>query len=241
MNTCIHIESLAKAYGTVRALEGIDLDIPEGEIFGLLGPNGSGKTTTLECLLGMRKADRGRCRILGLDPIRQRTELFARAGVQFQDPAWPEKIKVSEVCGLQDRLYRLAPGQTLATLAMLGLEARSDSLVSSLSGGEKQRLALTQALAHRPQAIFLDELTTGLDPEARRKVWDHLLEVRDQGATIFLTSHSMEEVEALCQQIALLRQGRIVFLGSPEALKAQTGQATLEQAYLAHLKQEVSA
>lgn len=241
MKTCIHIKGLTKNYGEVRAVDKLDLSIPEGEIFGLLGPNGSGKTSTLECLLGMRSTDAGQCSILGLDPRGKRSTLFAQVGVQFQDPAWPEKIKVVEVCGLHDRLYRLAPGQTLATLAKLGSENQGPRLVTTLSGGEKQRLALTQALAHQPKAIFLDELTTGLDPEARRRVWDHLLEVQRQGATIFLTSHSMEEVQALCQRVALLRKGQIVFLGSPDELMAQTGQSTLEQAYLAHLKQEVSA
>lgn len=241
MDTCIRIDGLAKRYGQRRILTGLELEVPHGQVFGLLGPNGSGKTTTLACLLGIRRADQGRLSVLGLDPIARRTTLFRRVGVQFQDPAWPEKLKVREACRVHDRIHRLAKGKTEETAGLFGLDDRYDALVSALSGGERQRLALVLALAHQPQAVFLDELTTGLDPEARHIVWNHLRRINEQGTTIFLTSHSMEEVEALCQRIAILRKGGFSFLGSPDQLRQETAAATLEQAYLAHLKKENAA
>lgn len=233
MNNVVSVRELRKSYGDELAVAGVSFDVARGETFGLLGANGAGKTTTLECLLGVRTADAGSATILGMDPRAQRKKLFERVGVQFQEARYQDKITVDELCRETRALYREAydPAQLLARFGLTDVRTRA---VESLSGGQRQRLFVVLALIPRPEVVFLDELTTGLDVRARRDVWDLLAEMRAKGMTIVLTSHFMDEVEALCDRIAIMRKGRIVFSGTvAEAVAAQSAK-TFEDAYLAY-------
>ena len=231
MNDVVHVRDLVKTYGGVPAVDGIGFDVAIGETFGLLGANGAGKTTTLECLLGVSRPDAGSVTILGLDPRTRRKELFQRVGVQFQEARYQDKITVDELCRATRALYREAddPAKLLARFSLT--EVRKQA-VESLSGG--QRLFVVLALIPRPEVVFLDELTTGLDVKARRDVWNLLDEMRQQGMTIVLTSHFMDEVEALCDRVIILRKGRIVFEGTVAEAVASGPFASFEDAYLAY-------
>ena len=224
MNDVVHVRDLVKTYGGVPAVDGIGFDVAIGETFGLLGANGAGKTTTLECLLGVSRPDAGSATILGLDPRTRRKELFQRVGVQFQEARYQDKITVDELCRATRALYREAddPAKLLARFSLT--EVRKQA-VESLSGGQRQRLF---------EVVFLDELTTGLDVKARRDVWNLLDEMRQQGMTIVLTSHFMDEVEALCDRVIILRKGRIVFEGTVAEAVASGPFASFEDAYLAY-------
>ena len=233
MNDVVHVRDLVKTYGGVPAVDGIGFDVAIGETFGLLGANGAGKTTTLECLLGVSRPDAGSVTILGLDPRTRRKELFQRVGVQFQEARYQDKITVDELCRATRALYREAddPAKLLARFSLP--EVRKQA-VESLSGGQRQRLFVVLALIPRPEVVFLDELTTGLDVKARRDVWNLLDEMRQQGMTIVLTSHFMDEVEALCDRVIILRKGRIVFEGTVAEAVASGPFASFEDAYLAY-------
>lgn len=233
MNDVVHVRDLVKTYGGVPAVDGIGFDVAIGETFGLLGANGAGKTTTLECLLGVSRPDAGSATILGLDPRTRRKELFQRVGVQFQEARYQDKITVDELCRATRALYREAddPAKLLARFSLT--EVRKQA-VESLSGGQRQRLFVVLALIPRPEVVFLDELTTGLDVKARRDVWNLLDEMRQQGMTIVLTSHFMDEVEALCDRVIILRKGRIVFEGTVAEAVASGPFASFEDAYLAY-------
>lgn len=228
---------LRKTYRDVVAVDALDLEIAEGEIFGLLGPNGAGKSTTIECLLGTRDADAGEVRLLGLDPVRDRARLFERVGVQFQEMGYQDKLRVGELCRLTSSLYT-RPRDWRELLAEFGLTAKEGQLVSALSGGQRQRLAIVQALIVDPKLVFLDELTTGLDPHARRKVWELIRRINAAGVTVVLTSHFMDEVEYLCDRIAILDAGRLVAAGTPGELVAKVAAAGLEEAFLAYTECE---
>jgi len=191
--------------------------VQEGEIFGILGPNGAGKTTTAECIEGLRTPDRGEISVLGLDPRRDRAELTQRLGVQLQDSQLPDKLRVTEALELYSSFYR-RPADWRALVDMLGLAAKGKTPFKKLSGGQKQRLSIALALVGSPQVAVLDELTTGLDPQARRDTWDLIEGVRSRGVTIVLVTHFMEEAERLCDRVALIDAGRIVALDSPAAL-----------------------
>lgn len=217
MNSAVRIENLRKAYGSVVAVEDVSFDVPAGEIFGVVGPNGAGKTTTIECIEGIRRADRGSILVLGLDPARQERELRQRIGVQLQQSALPARIKVWEALDLYASFYDQAVDWR-ALLDRLGLADKRNAAFAKLSGGQKQRLFIALALLNDPELIFLDELTTGLDPQARRAMWDLVREIRDQGKTVVLTTHFMEEAERLCDRVAIMDQGRIVALDSPANL-----------------------
>lgn len=232
MENIITVCELTKAYGPSPAADHISLSVRAGTVFGLLGANGAGKSTTIECILGTKRADSGEAVILGLDPRRDRRRLFQRVGVQFQSCDYQPEIRVSELCEETACLYR-TPADWKALCAQFGLADKAASAVRSLSGGERQRLFIVLALIPNPQVVFLDELTTGLDARARRDVWKILEGLKERGLTFFLTSHFMDEVEALCDEICILRKGRIVFCGTVRQAMEKSGCEKFEDAYLA--------
>jgi ABC-2 type transport system ATP-binding protein len=215
--TVIEVEGLHKSYGDHVAVEDVGLEVRAGEIFGLLGPNGAGKTTTVECLQGLRRRDRGRVRVLGLDPERDGDRLRRRIGAQLQSSALPDRLRVGEALWLFARDHDgAAPLDQLGR--RWGLERLWRRPFAKLSGGEQQRLFIALALVNRPQLVLFDELTTGLDPQARRATWDLVRQVRDDGATVVLVTHFMEEAEHLCDRVAIVDQGRVVATGTPSQL-----------------------
>jgi ABC-2 type transport system ATP-binding protein len=220
MGAVIEVQHLHKNYGETAAVDDVCFAVEEGEIFGILGPNGAGKTTTVECIEGLRTPDRGEISVLGLNPLRDRAELTQRLGVQLQDSQLPDKLRVTEALELYSSFYR-RPADWRALLDMLGLAGKSKTAFKKLSGGQKQRLSIALALLGSPQVAVLDELTTGLDPQARRDTWDLIEGVRARGVTIVLVTHFMEEAERLCDRVALIDSGRIVALDTPAALAAR--------------------
>ena len=231
MNEAIHVEHLTKSYGGRTVLNDLCLSVPAGTVFGLLGANGAGKSTAIGCMLGVNRADSGRVTLLGQDPRRRQKTLFERIGVQFQQGDYQQEIRVGELCEETACLYR-RPADWRALCARFGIGDKLASAVKSLSGGERQRLFIVLALIPQPELVFLDELTTGLDARARREVWKALEALKRQGLTIFLTSKFMDEVEALCDTVCILRAGRAVFCGTVEQAKRQCGCGRLEDAYL---------
>lgn len=213
----VQAEDLRKRYGSVLAVDGVSFEVYEGEVFGMVGPNGAGKTTTIECIQGLRYADEGLVRVLGLDPQRDRYILRSRIGVQLQESVLPARIRVWEALDLYASLYP-SPVDWLPLIAQVGLHGKRNAFFTTLSGGEKQRLFIALALINDPEVVFLDELTTGLDPQARRAIWDLVWAMRDRGKTVVLTTHLMEEAERLCNRVAIVDHGRIVALDSPEHL-----------------------
>lgn len=221
----IAVEHLHKAYGPVVAVDDVSVAVKEGEIFGILGRNGAGKTTTVECITGLRHPDRGTISLLGLDPQHDRHELHELVGVQLQHSALPDRIRVGEAVELYASFYR-EPADGRELLATLGLERARDQAFAKLSGGQKQRLSIVLALIGQPKIAVLDELTTGLDPEARRETWTLIEGVRNRGVTIVLVTHYMEEAERLCDRVALIDHGNVIALDHPAALghSARTSQ-----------------
>lgn len=213
----IRVRDLAKRYGRTAAVDGVSFDVAPGEIFGLIGPNGAGKTTTMECVEGLRAPDRGTVSVLGLDPRRDIRVLQQRIGVQLQDAQLQKRVTVREAVGLWASLYD-APLDGDRLLDQLGLTDKRQAWFMTLSGGQKQRLLIALALINDPEVVFLDELTTGLDPQARRTIWELVRDVRARGKTVFLTTHLMEEAERLCDRVAIIDHGRLVDLGAPAAL-----------------------
>ena len=217
MSSVIEVRNLRKTYGDTVAVDDISFTVAEGEIFGILGPNGAGKTTTVECVEGLRKPDRGAISVLGLDPLRDRAEVTQVLGVQLQESQLPAKLRVAEALDLYSSFYR-APAEWRELLEVLGLADKGRTPFGKLSGGQKQRLSIALALAGAPRIAVLDELTTGLDPQARRDTWELIEGIRDRGVTVVLVSHFMEEAERLCDRVALIDQGRVVELDTPAAL-----------------------
>jgi ABC-2 type transport system ATP-binding protein len=214
MKTIVQVDGFRKIYGETIAVDQISFEVNEGEIFGMVGPNGAGKTTTIECLEGLRKPDEGRLRVLGLDPQRDSKTLRGCTGMQLQQSNLPDRMRVWEALDLYTSFYhRTLDWQQL--LAQLGLEEKRNTPFSKLSGGQKQRLFIALALLPDPQLVFLDELTTGLDPQARHAIWDLVSDVRARGKTVMLTTHFMEEAEHLCDRVAILDHGKIVALDTP--------------------------
>ena len=213
----VRVSGIRKTYGATVALEDVSFEVERGEIFGLIGPNGAGKTTTLECVEGLRKPDRGTIVVLDLDPFRDRRALQNRIGVQLQEAQLQKRIKVWEAVDLWASLYRaqVDGGQLLERL---GLAEKRQAWFMTLSGGQKQRLFIALALISDPELVFLDELTTGLDPQARRAIWELVRGIKDRGKTVVLTTHLMEEAERLCDRVAIVERGRVVDVGSPDAL-----------------------
>ncbi len=215
------MSGVRKTYGSLVAVDDVSFDVRPGEIFGLIGPNGAGKTTTMECVEGLRKPDRGSISVLGLDPIRDVYVLQRRIGVQLQQAQLQKRIKVREAVHLWAALYGkpVADGDRL--LDQLGLAEKRNAWFMTLSGGQKQRLFIALALVNDPELVFLDELTTGLDPQARRAIWDLIRGIRARGKTVFLTTHLMEEAERLCDRVAIIEHGRIIDIDTPERLVAR--------------------
>jgi ABC-2 type transport system ATP-binding protein len=222
MKQVVQVEKLRKTYGATVAVDEVSFEVQEGEIFGMVGPNGAGKTTTIECIEGLRKPEQGTIRVLGVDPQRDSQTLRTRTGMQLQQSNLPERMKVWEALDLYSSFYpKAADWEEL--LKQLGLEEKRNATFSKLSGGQKQRLFIALALLPNPQLVFLDELTTGLDPQARHAIWDLVRDVRSKGKTILLTTHFMEEAERLCDRVAILDHGRIVALDTPAALIRNLG------------------
>lgn len=237
MKTTIKVENLSKSYANVKAVEHLNLSICRGEVFGLLGANGAGKSTTIECILGTKKQDSGTVAILGMNPQTERKKLFEKVGVQFQEANYQQKIKVSELCEVTASLYKTAKDYT-HLLHQFGLSDKLKSHVSELSGGQKQRLFIVLALIPNPEVVFLDELTTGLDARARRDVWKSLADLKVEGLTILLTSHFMDEVEALCDKIMILNKGKSIFCGTVQEAIAASPYEKFEDAYLWYTDEE---
>lgn len=216
-NDVVVVDQLRKTYGSTVAVDNVSLTVRDGEIFGILGPNGAGKTTTVESIAGLRTPDAGIIRVLGLDPRRDRARLTSLVGVQLQAAQLPEKLRVREALELYASFYP-APVEPAALLDRLGLTGLQNVAFGKLSGGQQQRLSIALALVGNPRIAILDELTTGLDPQARRDTWDLVRRIRDSGVTIILVTHFMAEAEELCDRIAIIDAGRVVATGTPAAV-----------------------
>ena len=225
MPAVIEVRHLHKSYGANVAVDDLSFTVQRGEIFGILGPNGAGKTTTVECIEGLRAPDTGRISVLGLDPRRDRAELTQRLGVQLQDSQLPDQLRVAEALRLNSAFYR-NPADWHALMDTLGLKDKSKTPFGKLSGGQKQRLSIALALLGSPRVAVLDELTSGLDPQARRDTWELIEGVRDRGVTIVLVTHFMEEAERLCDRVALIDAGKVVAIDTPAGLagRVEAGQ-----------------
>ncbi len=237
MEKAIEVKNLCKSYDHIKAVENISISIPRGEVFGLLGANGAGKSTTIECIIGTKKPDQGTVSILEMDPRKERRKLFEKVGVQFQEANHQDKIRVGELCKVTASLYKTSLDYT-ALLKQFGLSDKLKSQVSELSGGQKQRLFIVLALIPDPEVVFLDELTTGLDAKARRDVWKSLEALKLRGITILITSHFMDEVEALCDRIMILKNGESVFLGTVQEAITASPYDKFEDAYLWYTDEE---
>lgn len=216
-NAVIKVNDLSKRYGKLEAVRGISFEVHRGEIFGIVGPNGAGKTTTVEIVEGLRTFNSGTVSVLGLHPQKDANKLKQRIGIQLQESILPDRIKVREALNLFSALYdRSAPWDTL--VEQLGLNEKLNAYYDSLSGGQKQRLSIAMALLNDPEIVFFDELTTGLDPQARRAIWELVREVRDMGKTVILVTHFMEEAERLCDRVAIIDNGKLIALDAPRQL-----------------------
>ena len=218
--TALEVRNLHKRYGHHVAVDDVSFSVEEGEIFGIIGPNGAGKTTTVECIAGLRTPDSGSISVLGLDPIKDRTKVRERLGVQLQESSFPDAIKVAEALDLYSSFYR-DPADWRELMDLLDLTGKRSTRYKALSGGQKQRLSIALALVGRPRVAILDELTTGLDPQARRDTWTLIERVRDTGVTILLVTHFMDEAERLSDRIAVIDNGRVAAVDTPAGLIAQ--------------------
>ena len=214
----IQVSGVRKTYGSTVAVDEVSFEVNDGEIFGLIGPNGAGKTTTMECIEGLRTPDRGAISVLGLDPFHDVYKLQDRIGVQLQQAQLQKRIKVWEAVHLWASLYQKKAMDGERLLEQLGLIDKRNAWFMTLSGGQKQRLFIALALINDPEVVFLDELTTGLDPQSRRAIWDLVRDIRKRGKTVFLTTHLMEEAERLCDRVAIIEHGRIIDIDTPERL-----------------------
>ena len=216
----IEVSNLQKSYGKLEAVKDVTFSVEQGEIFGIVGPNGAGKTTTVECIEGLRDYDNGFVSVLGLDPLKQAKTLKQRIGIQLQEGQLPDRLKVWEALDLFSSLYKKSvPWRPL--LDELGLAEKSNDYFDNLSGGQKQRLSIAMALVNDPEVVFFDELTTGLDPQARHTIWDLVKRIRDKGKTVILVTHFMEEAERLCDRVAIIDHGRVIALDTPKKLIRQ--------------------
>ncbi|MFW6720448.1 ABC transporter ATP-binding protein [Streptomyces sp. MAR4 CNY-716] len=232
MATAIAVQDLRKRYGDVRAVDGVSFEVREGEFFGLLGPNGAGKTTTLEMVEGLRRPDEGRAVLLGEPSWPRNPALLRRMGVQLQASAFFEKLTAREQIRTFASLYGIGDGRADAMLAEVGLTEKAGTREDKLSGGQAQRLSIACALVHDPELVFLDEPTTGLDPQARRNLWDLLRGINAAGRTVVLTTHYMDEAEVLCDRVAVMDAGRILRIGAPAELAAELEVDSLEDVFL---------
>ncbi len=240
MNTLIQANDLTKRFGTRLAVDHISLSVGEGEVFGLLGHNGAGKSTTIDLLLGLKSPDSGTSTIFSLDPRKHRKDVFSQVGVQLQSTSYQNNITVRECCEEMAALYR-EPADYEELLSQFGLFEFQNKKVETLSGGERQKLSVALALLPDPKVIFLDELTTGLDTVARREVWRTLLQLKKKGVSMFLTSHYMDEVEVLCDRILILDHGKEVVMDTVDNIIDKSPYKRLEEAYLWYMGEEVIA
>lgn len=233
----VSVRNLTKSFSGRRVVDDLSFDVQKGEVFALLGHNGAGKSTTIDLILGLKAPDGGSAKILGMDAAKNRKQVFERVGVQLQNTRYQPNITVEEACIEYASLYA-APADYPQLLERFGLGALRKNFVSKLSGGERQKLSVVLALIGNPQIVFLDELTTGLDVVARREVWRTLKQLKEQGLTIFLTTHYMEEAEALCDRVYIIKSGKRVAEGTIDAVIAASGQKNLEDAYLFFMGEE---
>jgi ABC-2 type transport system ATP-binding protein len=222
MNYVIEVKNLKKYYKEIKAVDGISFEVYENEIFGMVGPNGAGKTTAIECIEGLRKPDSGEIKVLGLNPNKDREILYQKISVQLQETSYQDKIKVYEICELFSSFYK-NPINYKELLERFELIDFKNSFVMKLSGGQKQKLSIILALIPNPKIIFLDEITTGLDPKARRDMWQMIKDLKIEGRTIFITTHYMEEAETLCDRVAIIDKGKIIALDTPKKLIEKSG------------------
>ena len=235
--TVIRVQNLTKSFGGRKVVDDLSFSVKRGEVFALLGHNGAGKSTTIDLILGLKTPDGGAAALLEQNAAKNRKQVFERVGVQLQHTQYQSNITVEEACIEYAFLYAL-PADYPALLEKFGLLPLRKSLVSKLSGGERQKLSVVLALIGKPEIVFLDELTTGLDVAARREVWRTLKQLKEQGLTILLTTHYMEEAEALCDRICLIRSGKKVTEGTVAEVVAASGQSNLEDAYLFFMGEE---
>ena len=228
----IQVENLYKNYGAVEALRGVSFQVAEGEVFGLLGPNGAGKTSAVEILEGLRTPDRGTVRVGGLDPQKAGSDFKQQVGAVLQATSLPDKLRVSEALSLFARFYKRHRNSE-ELLRRFQLEEKRHAFYSELSGGQKQRLALALALVNDPSVLFLDEPTAGLDPQVRREIYTIIEELRQEKKTILLTTHYIEEAERLCERVAIVDNGRVIAMGTPQELKSRSAGTTRIQVRLA--------
>lgn len=233
----VSVRSMTKSFSGRTVVDDLSFDVQKGEVFALLGHNGAGKSTTIDLILGLKAPEAGTARILGMDAAKHRKQVFERVGVQLQNTRYQPGITVEEACIEYASLYA-APADYPQLLERFGLGTLRKSFVSKLSGGERQKLSVVLALIGSPEIVFLDELTTGLDVVARREVWRNLKQLKGQGLTIFLTTHYMEEAEALCDRVCIIRSGKKVIEGTIGDVIAASGQKNLEDAYLFYTGEE---
>jgi ABC-2 type transport system ATP-binding protein len=220
MTNAIEVADLVKIYGSLRAVDGISFEIEPGQIFGMLGPNGAGKSTTVEIVEGLRQADSGRVEVLGIDVRRHPRQVKERIGVQLQSTAFYKQLSARQLLRLFASFFaKSLPVESL--IAMVNLEEKADAPSDSLSGGQRQRLAIAVALVNDPAIVFLDEPTTGLDPQARRSLWDVISRLRAEGKTVLLTTHYLEEAERLCDRLVVIDHGKVIATGTPAGLIAE--------------------
>lgn len=239
MSTCITVDGLTKSYAGRTVVDHLSFTVQKGEVFGLLGHNGAGKSTTIELLLGLKKQEQGKATILGMEPATNRKKLFERVGIQFQSSNYQCNIRVDEACQERALLYAHSADYR-ELLKQFGIEHLEKSPVNKLSGGEKQKLSVVLALVGKPEIVFLDELTTGLDVAARHEVWRTLKGLKEKGLTIFLTTHYMEEAENLCDHLCLMKNGRKVAEGTVQEIVEKSPYDNLENAYLWYMDEEVA-
>lgn len=233
----VSVKNLTKSFGDRRVVDGLSFDVQKGEVFALLGHNGAGKSTTIDLILGLKTPDGGAARLLGMEAARNRKQVFERVGVQLQNTQYQPAITVEEACIEYASLYA-DPADHQRLLKQFGLDKLRNSFVSKLSGGERQKLSVVLALIGSPELVFLGELTTGLDVVARREVWRTLKQLKEQGLTIVLTTHYMEEAEALCDRVCIIRSGKKVAEGTLAEVIAASGKSSLEEAYLFYMGEE---
>ncbi|MFE2107915.1 ATP-binding cassette domain-containing protein [Kitasatospora sp. NPDC059463] len=218
MTAAISADGIRQRYGDVQAVDGVSLTVETGEFYGILGPNGAGKTTTLEILEGIRKPDEGRIELLGMAPWPRNPQLLPRIGVQFQASAFFNKLTARETIRTFGSFYGVGPRRADAMLERVGLTGSAGVMTDKMSGGQAQRLSIACALVHGPELVFLDEPTTGLDPQARRNLWDLLRDINAEGRTVVLTTHYLDEAEVLCDRVSVMDRGRILRTGAPASL-----------------------
>lgn len=233
----VSVRDLTKSFGGRKVVDKLSFDVRKGEVFALLGHNGAGKSTTIDLILGLKQPDSGSASILNMNAAKNRKQVFERVGVQLQHTQYQDNITVEEACIEYSSLYDDAADYHML-LKDFGLEMLKKSMVSKLSGGERQKLSVVLALIGKPEVVFLDELTTGLDVVARREVWRTLKQLKDGGLTVFLTTHYMEEAEALCDRICIIKSGKKVIEGTIDVVTAASGQKDLESAYLFFMGEE---